>query len=620
MELGDQKAQDARVEKLWRNLDTQKQGQLDAKGLKKGLKKIDHPLKNADEMLEDVLKALDTDGDGRIQYTEFRAFVEQTEKELLKLFKSIDRDHNGQLDKDELKLAFTRAGLVVPNSKLDQFFSEVDTNSDGVISFEEWRYLPFSLITMPAMPDQILRDFLLFIPATTPNLRAVLSYYSSTVTVNAEGDVHVSDDAVEGTGRRRFPSSFIESLLATFRASPPDPRSKTAVSPVQEAAKQQAWIQSEHCCDLRSYGDHSHNDPENFEDFVALDDVSNKNRLLTDISPPLGYFLAGGIAGVVSRTATAPLDRLKVYLIAQTSVKNEAINSAKSGAPVQAAKHASRPLIEASRTLWQMGGIRSLFAGNGLNVVKVMPESAIKFGSYEGSKRLLARLEGHDDPKALHPWTQFLAAGLGGIISQFAIYPLDTLKLYVHNLSWTFERFEAYWRCSRMQCETVEGGLHGNKLISATAQKMWKSNGVRSFYRGLPMGLVGMFPYSAIDLTTFEYTKRFVVSHNAKKRHCHEDDAAPGNFMTASIGAFSGAFGASVVYPINLLRTRLQSQGTAIHPPTYTGIVDVTVKTIKGEGFRGLFKGITPNLLKVVPAVSITYVVYDNSKKAMGLR
>ena len=36
----------------------------------------------------------------------------------------------------------------------------------------------------------------------------------------------------------------------------------------------------------------------------------------------------------------------------------------------------------------------------------------------QASKRVLARLEGHDDPKALHPWTQFLAAGLGGIISQ----------------------------------------------------------------------------------------------------------------------------------------------------------------------------------------------------------
>lgn len=171
-----------------------------------------------------------------------------------------------------------------------------------------------------------------------------------------------------------------------------------------------------------------------------------------------------------------------------------------------------------------------------------------------------------------------------------------------------------------MQCETVHGGLHGNALIIATARKMWTTTGVRSFYRGLPMGLVGMFPYSAIDLTTFEYLKRAITKHNARVRDCKEEEALPGNFMTATVGAFSGAFGASVVYPINLLRTRLQSQGTAIHPPTYTGVWDVTVRTVQGEGYRGLFKGITPNLLKVVPAVSITYVVYDNSKKLLGLR
>lgn len=134
------------------------------------------------------------------------------------------------------------------------------------------------------------------------------------------------------------------------------------------------------------------------------------------------------------------------------------------------------------------------------------------------------------------------------------------------------------------------------------------------------MGLVGMFPYSALDLTTFEYLKRFITARKARLNRCHEEDTQLSNFATAGIGAFSGAFGASAVYPINLLRTRLQSQGTAIHPPTYTGVWDVTTKTIKGEGYRGLFKGITPNLLKVVPAVSITYVVYDNSKAALGLR
>src|SRR5271163_582944 len=170
-----------------------------------------------------------------------------------------------------------------------------------------------------------------------------------------------------------------------------------------------------------------------------------------------------------------------------------------------------------------------------------------------------------------------------------------------------------------MQCETVSGGLHGNALIMATAKKMYAQGGFRSSYRGLTMGLVGMFPYSAIDLGTFEFLKKALARRKARILGCHEEDAVPGSFATGCIGALSGSIGASVVYPIKLLRTRLQAQGTVLHPPTYKGIWDVTQRTLKNEGVRGLFKGITPNLLKVVPAVSMTYVVYENAKKAMHL-
>ncbi|MCJ1311961.1 hypothetical protein MMC25_005635 [Agyrium rufum] len=617
-----QSDRDGRIEELWRKLDSKKQGHLDKNDLKEGLQTINHPLKDADSLLDDVLKAVDTDGDGRIQYREFRTFVETTERELWQLFKSIDRDHDGKLDKKELALAFKNAGLIIPKTRLDRFFAEVDLNHDGTISFDEWR------------------KFLIFMPAHA-ELKSVLSYYTSTVTFNSEGDVHVSSDTSQGLGRIPFLKSLFAIPLAIFRpirqdslsagktsyipppttsipslqpqapspgsAFPWDPGDQQSLSPIngpipeaKETGVEKMTLEAQIAGDLGG----NLTKPVHLMDQAILEQPLQiaRTRLLTDLLPPSGYFIAGGIAGMTSRTATAPLDRLKVYLIAQTDVKKETVQAVKSGDPVKASKLVSRPLVEASRAIWRMGGIRSLFAGNGLNVVKVMPESAIKFGSYEASKRTMARLEGHDDPKNLHPTSQFIAGGLGGIISQFCIYPLDTLKF-------------------RMQCETIEGGLRGNALIIGTAKKMWAHSGIRSFYRGLPMGLVGMFPYSAVDLSTFEYLKKTATKRSAAKLGIESSDekAAPGNMMTAAIGAFSGAFGASIVYPLNLLRTRLQSQGTAIHPPTYTGMWDVTVKTVEGEGFRGLFRGITPNLLKVVPAVSITYVVYDNSKRLLGL-
>lgn len=156
-----------------------------------------------------------------------------------------------------------------------------------------------------------------------------------------------------------------------------------------------------------------------------------------------------------------------------------------------------------------------------------------------------------------------------------------------------------------MQCEMVSGGPRGNQLILQTFRKMWSTGGTSQFYRGLTMGLVGMFPYAAIDLSIFEALKRRLTARNARSRHCSEADAHPGSFATALIGGLSGAVGASVIYPINVLRTRLQAQGTVLHPPRYNGIVDVARQTIRREGAKGLFRGLTPNLFKVVPSVSI---------------
>lgn len=131
---------------------------------------------------------------------------------------------------------------------------------------------------------------------------------------------------------------------------------------------------------------------------------------------------------MISRTATAPLDRLKVFLITRIAPMATVDAAVQKRAPLLATQHFMSGLTSACKELWAAGGIRSLFAGNGLNVVKVMPESAIKFGAYEAAKRFFARLEG-SDPKHLNATAQFLAGGFGGVVSQCVVYPLDTLKL-----------------------------------------------------------------------------------------------------------------------------------------------------------------------------------------------
>ncbi|KAH7021217.1 mitochondrial carrier domain-containing protein [Microdochium trichocladiopsis] len=626
-----QNQRDARVEALWRKLDYQNKGELDWQALQKGLKKIDHPMKNADDMLKAIIKVVDTNGDDKIQYEEFRVFVEATERQLYYLFRAIDHDQDGKLNQEELQTAFQRAGLSIPRRRLSEFFDNIDHNRDGYITFEEWR------------------DFLLFMPNADPTttLRAVFTFYSDILTLTSEGDSVVTGETLQGLG------TSVASLLQTFLgsivrlASPhtqspstPPPPTKTAPShlaghsaadystsaastvPSHDQSKMADASQQSAArainTSLRSATAVPHDLPQSQQPFAAKPTTSpsqleqtehdspkkGKNKKLISFLPDSGYFVAGAVAGGISRTATAPLDRLKVYLLVKTdsgSKAKVALDAAKKGQPVKAAKRVGGPLLTAITELYKSGGVRGFFAGNGLNVVKIMPETAIRFGAYEAAKKTMARIEGHEDPTRITSYSKFMAGGLAGMVSQFCVYPLDTLKF-------------------RLQSEYVEGGARGNQLLVQTARKMMSEGFTKSAYRGVTMGLIGMFPYSAIDMGTFELLKKTYVSYKAKQLGCHEEDTRPSTFATGIMGASSGAFGATVVYPLNVLRTRLQSQGTSMHPARYTGIWDVAQKTYRNEGIRGMYKGLAPNLFKVAPALSITWMVYEKAKYVLDLK
>jgi len=70
---------------------------------------------------------------------------------------------------------------------------------------------------------------------------------------------------------------------------------------------------------------------------------------------------------------------------------------------------------------------------------------------------------------------------------------------------------------------------------------------------------------ASIDFGSFEYMKRATRTYYAKRDNVEPDDVHLGNFATATIGATSGALGATIVYPINVLRTRLQTQGSVLY-------------------------------------------------------
>ena len=246
------------------------------------------------------------------------------------------------------------------------------------------------------------RNFLLFLPTENPNLKEVFSYYSSTVKVNPEGDVHVSDESRRGLGTNPFISLLFGIFVQISHHRPQDLHcaTRTHISRTQQSTLPAP--ESNPNAFPWDPGEQSHQSMLEMPVHAqTLDsDTQEEVHLLTSLFPDPGYFLAGGTAGAVSRTATAPLDRLKVYLIAQTSVKKDTVDAVRSGAPLQAAKSALRPIMDATVSLWKMGGVRSLFAGEELLAValKLLADSKRKwpqcFESYAGVGNQVRRLRG----------------------------------------------------------------------------------------------------------------------------------------------------------------------------------------------------------------------------------
>ena len=137
---------------------------------------------------------------------------------------------------------------------------------------------------------------------------------------------------------------------------------------------------------------------------------------------------------------------------------------------------------------------------------------------------------------------------------------------------------------------------------------MWKINkheGFFALYRGMGASMMGVIPYSSVDLALFYFMKNFYV-----KKYTREPNI--GNLLL--FGAISGMIAQFVAYPFALIRTRLQSQGLPWVPKSFNGIYDCFTKTYQQEGVRGLYKGLLPNYMKSIPAVSLNYMVFEKCK------
>ena len=148
-----------------------------------------------------------------------------------------------------------------------------------------------------------------------------------------------------------------------------------------------------------------------------------------------------------------------------------------------------------------------------------------------------------------------------------------------------------------------------SSILDGTKQ-MYCTEGLLGFYRGIVPSLFGV-SHGAIQFMAYEQMKKHQGTglDNSKKERTNVD------YLLFS--GLSKLFAGSLTYPYQVVRSRLQTYDAG---RTYRNARDVAVQVWNREGLSGFYKGLGPNLLRVVPSSCVTFLVYENVKAQLTTR
>lgn len=260
-----------------------------------------------------------------------------------------------------------------------------------------------------------------------------------------------------------------------------------------------------------------------------------------------------------------------------------------------------RETVQILGSIYQHEGFRALFRGLGANLVGVVPARSINFYVYGNGKRVLNNYfnpEGRENVWSIH----LAAAATAGIVTGTATNPIwlvkTRLQLDKNSASNDPNRGRQYknsWDCIK---QTV------------------RHEGVKGLYRGLTASYLGVTEstlqwvlYERMKLSLARREARRLADKNYQRNWVDNTEEWAGKFSAA---AGAKLFAAVITYPHEVVRTRLRQAPTTISETgkvtvKYTGLIQCFKTVAKEEGLAGLYGGMTPHLLRVVPSAAIMF-------------
>lgn len=271
---------------------------------------------------------------------------------------------------------------------------------------------------------------------------------------------------------------------------------------------------------------------------------------------------AGGIAGAFTYVCLHPLDTVKTKL--QTKGASEIYSSA----------------LDAVGKTFQSKGILGFYSGVSAVIVGSTASSAVYFGTCEFGKSVLSKLPNY--PSVLIPPT---AGAMGNIISSAIMVPKELIT------------------------QRMQAGAKGRSW--EVLLRILEKDGVLGLYAGYSATLLRNLPAGVLSYSSFEYLKTAVL---LRTKQAHLEPV-----QSVCCGALAGAISASLTTPLDVVKTRLMTQGhgeavNKVAAAMVTGVSATVKQILKEEGWVGLTRGMGPRVLYSACFSAIGYFAFETAK------
>lgn len=285
--------------------------------------------------------------------------------------------------------------------------------------------------------------------------------------------------------------------------------------------------------------------------------------------------VAGSVSGFVTRALISPLDVIKIRFQLQIERLCPSDPNAK-----------YHGIFQAVKQILQEEGLAAFWKGHVPAQILSVAYGAVQFLSFEELTELFYRINLYET----HEFSaHFICGGLSAGAATLAVHPVDVLRTRL----------------------AAQGEPKIYNTLREAVSTMYRTEGPWVFYKGLAPTVIAIFPYAGLQFSCYRSLKHaydWVIPPDGKQT---------GNLKNLLCGCGSGVISKTLTYPLDLFKKRLQVGGfeharSAFgQVRSYRGLLHLTRQVLQDEGTQGLFKGLSPSLLKAALSTGFMFFWYE---------